>query len=179
MGYKPVPHPDHIYWTTHANLADTLGNGVLDMHIQSSRFGCIEIDPQAVITFARGLIGFSDLHRFVLITDESNPRFSWLQSAEDADVAFLLTDPVPFFKGYSVTIKEEIAQELHLDGQEPRLWVICNKVGDWLTGNLLGPIMINPATMLAAQIVLTEKKWTTRQPLAKLTWAEQPLAKAA
>jgi len=150
------------------------------MHIQSSRFGCIEIDGSQVITFPRGLIGFSDLHRFVLITDESNERFSWLQSADDAEVAFLLTDPVPFFKGYAVAIKEETAQELRLeDGGETRLLVICNKVGDWLTGNLLGPIMINPGTMLATQIVLTEKKWTTRQPLAKLTRAEQALAKAA
>ena len=139
------------------------------MHIQSSRFGCIEIDPQSVITFARGLIGFVDLHRFVLISDESNPRFTWLQSAEDAEVAFLLTDPIPFFKGYTVTIKEEVAQELHLQaGEETRLLVICNKVGDWLTGNLLGPLVINTRTRLGQQIVLTEKKWTCRQPLVRL-----------
>lgn len=46
--------------------------------------------------------------------------------------------------------------------------VLCNRVGDWLTGNLLGPIVINAANRLAQQVVLTEKKWTTRQLLLQL-----------
>jgi flagellar assembly factor FliW len=41
-------------------------------------------------------------------------------------------------------------------------------VGDWLTGNLLGPILVNANNRLATQVVLTEKKWTTRQPLLRL-----------
>jgi flagellar assembly factor FliW len=55
---------------------------------------------------------------------------------------------------------------------------VCNKVGDWLTGNLLGPIVVNAANHLAQQVVLTEKKWTTRQPLLRLA-PEVPLAKSA
>jgi flagellar assembly factor FliW len=58
------------------------------------------------------------------------------------------------------------------------VFVICNKVGDWLTGNLLGPIVVNAQNRLACQVVLTEKKWTTRQPLIKLQ-TEVPLAKSA
>ena len=46
-----------------------------------------------------------------------------------------------------------------------QVFVICNKVGEWLTGNLLGPIVVNASNRLAQQVVLTEKKWTTRQPL--------------
>jgi flagellar assembly factor FliW len=56
--------------------------------------------------------------------------------------------------------------------------VICNRVGEWLTGNLLGPIVINNKTKQAQQVVLTEKKWTTRQPLVRLE-AELRLAKSA
>ena len=57
-------------------------------------------------------------------------------------------------------------------------FVICNKVDEWLTGNLLGPIVVNAENRLAMQVVLTEKKWTTRQPLFKLQ-AGVPLAKSA
>ena len=153
------------------------------MHIQSSRFGSLDIDADQVITFSRGLIGFSGQHRFILLGDSSNERFFWLQSVDDADVAFLLTNPALFFKGYSVAIKDETTADLQLDGSTNanlRTLVICNKVGDWLTGNLLGPIVINQSNLLATQVVLTEKKWTTRQPLAKLTQLlDERLAKAA
>ena len=56
--------------------------------------------------------------------------------------------------------------------------VICNKVDHWLTGNLMGPLVINAANCLGVQLVLTEKKWTTRQPLLQLQ-AEMPLAMSA
>ena len=59
-----------------------------------------------------------------------------------------------------------------------QVFVICNKVGDWLTGNLLGPILVNARNRLAQQVVLTEKKWTTRQPLLRLQ-SDIPLAKSA
>ncbi len=149
------------------------------MHIDTSRFGSIEVDPDQVLTFTRGLVGFAELHRFVLIQEECNQQFLWLQSLDDAEVAFLVTDPTPFFRGYSAGIREETVQELDLaDERDRRLLAICNKVGDWLTANLLGPIVINQKLRLAQQIVLTEKKWMTRQPLAKLV-AERRLAKAA
>ena len=153
------------------------------MHVQSSRFGSLDVDPAQILTFTRGLIGFSSLHRFVLLPDPTCERFSWLQSVDDAETGFLLTDPAAVFKGYCVAIKDETAVELQLESNNSplRILVICNKVGDWLTGNLLGPIAINPANGLGTQIVLTEKKWTTRQPIAKLAQDPhlQPLAKAA
>jgi flagellar assembly factor FliW len=81
----------------------------------------------------------------------------------------VVTDPAIFFKDYQVPVREETSTELQLT--EPsflQMFVICNKVGDWLTGNLLGPILVNANNRLATQVVLTEKKWTTRQPLLRL-----------
>jgi flagellar assembly factor FliW len=43
---------------------------------------------------------------------------------------------------------------------------------------LLGPIVVNAQNRQAQQVVLTEKKWTTRQPLLRLQ-SEVPLAKSA
>ncbi|HEX8520774.1 MAG TPA: flagellar assembly protein FliW [Tepidisphaeraceae bacterium] len=149
------------------------------MHIQTSRFGVLSVDPGQVITFPRGLVGFADLSRFVVLASEENVFFSWLQSVQDPDVAFLVTDPTLFFKDYSVVIREETQAEIGIQTADAgRVLVICNKVGDWLTGNLLGPIVVNENNGLGQQVVLTEKKWTTRQPLAKL-YSEVWLAKAA
>ena len=125
------------------------------------------------------MLGFPDHTRFALIQTGEENYFFWLQSADDPNLAFVVTDPSVFFKDYDVPLREETHQDLQLeDPQFVQVFVICNKVGEWLTGNLLGPLVVNAQNRLGQQVVLTEKKWTTRQPLLKLQ-AELPLAKSA
>jgi len=148
------------------------------MEIVSSRFGVLSVDDQRIITFTKGLLGFPGKSRFALIQTNEENYFFWLQSVEDPNLAFVVTDPSTFFKDYEVPLREETQLELELtDPEAAQVLVICNKVGDWLTGNLLGPIVVNVALQLATQVVLTEKKWTTRQPLLQLR--SEPLAKSA
>jgi flagellar assembly factor FliW len=134
------------------------------------------VDDQRVMTFARGLLGFPNHSRFALIQTGEENYFFWLQSVDDPNLAFVVTDPTIFFKDYEVPVREETSTELQLnDPNFLQTFVICNKVGEWLTGNLLGPIVVNAQNRLATQVVLTEKKWTTRQPLLRLQ-AEAPAA---
>ena len=140
------------------------------MEIQTTRFGTVNVKADQMVTFPRGLVGFSKAVQFAMLPAPDNAGFYWLQAVDDADLAFLVTDPIPFFKDYDVPIREETQQDLQLaDTKDGRLLVICNRVGEWLTGNLLGPLVINTATRIGVQVVLTEKKWTCRQPLIKLT----------
>jgi len=149
------------------------------MEIQTSRFGTMNVDDQRIMTFANGLLGFPSFTRYALIQTGQESYFLWLQSIDEPSLAFVVTDPALFFKDYQVPIREETAQELQLaDPAHSQVFVICNKVGEWLTGNLLGPIVVNAQNRLAQQVVLTEKKWTTRQPLLRLG-VEMPLAKSA
>ena len=149
------------------------------MEIQSSRFGVISVDDDRIMTFPNGLLGFPSYTRFALIQTGEENYFFWLQSVDEPNLAFVVTDPAIFFKDYQVPVREETAQELQLtDPAFVQTFVICNKVGEWLTGNLLGPIVVNAQNRLGQQVVLTEKKWTTRQPLLRLG-AEVPLAKSA
>ena len=149
------------------------------MEIESTRFGRLEVDDERIITFPQGLLGFPDHSRFALIQTGEENYFFWLQAVEDPNLAFVVTDPTIFFKDYEVPLRDETLTDLTLtDLNFAQVFVICNKVGDWLTGNLLGPIVVNAQNRLAQQVVLTEKKWTTRQPLIKLQ-TEVPLAKSA
>ena len=139
------------------------------MQIQTTRFGTVQVDDEQIISFAQGLIGFESHRQFVLLPTAQNAGFYWLQAADDPEVAFLVTDPDAFFKDYDVPIREETQQDLQLaDTKDGRVLVICNRSGDWLTGNLMGPLVINTASRMGEQVVLTEKKWTCRQPLLQL-----------
>ena len=148
--------------------------------IQTTRFGVVSISDDQILSFSRGLIGFAKAVQFALLPAPDNDGFYWLQATSDPDLAFLVTDPQPFFKDYDVPIREETQQDLHLaDTKDGRVLVICNRVGEWLTGNLLGPLVINTSTRTGLQVVLTEKKWTCRQPLMRLGTVEKALAQAA
>jgi len=149
------------------------------MDIETSRFGLLTVDEERMMTFPRGLLGFPSHTRFALIQTGEENYFFWLQSVDQPDLAFVVTDPTIFFKDYQVPVRGEAQEELQLpDGAQPQVFVICNRVGEWLTGNLLGPLVINTASRQAMQVVLTEKKWTTRQPLIRLQ-SQVPLAKSA
>jgi flagellar assembly factor FliW len=140
------------------------------MEIETTRFGTITVEADALWTFPRGLIGMTDLARFAIVPPLArDAAFYWLQSVEDAAVAFLVCDPNRFFKDYHVSIREETQADLDLaDAKDGQLLVICNRVGEWVTGNLQGPLVVNTRTRCGQQVVLTEKKWTCRQPLLKL-----------
>jgi flagellar assembly factor FliW len=149
------------------------------MEIETTRFGRVQVDDSRVINLPRGLLGFPDYTRYALIQTSDENYFFWLQSVDEPALAFVVTDPSIFFKDYQVPIREETQAELELsDVTFAQVFVICNRVDDWLTGNLLGPIVVNAQNRQASQVVLTEKKWTTRQPRLKLQ-TEVPLAKSA
>ncbi len=149
------------------------------MEIETTRFGRLDVDDERIIDLPHGLLGFPNHTRYALIQTGEENYFFWLQSVDEPGLAFVVTDPSIFFKDYEVPIREETQAALQLsDIGHAQVFVICNKVDEWLTGNLLGPIVVNAQNRLALQVVLTEKKWTTRQPLIKLQ-TEVPLAKSA
>jgi flagellar assembly factor FliW len=154
-------------------ISSRMTNGLAEasesIEIQSTRFGPMTVASDRIITLSRGLLGFPGLSRYALVQTSEDNYFFWLQSVDDASLAFVVTDPGIFFKGYEVPLKEENRLELELaDDALGQVFVICNKVNGWLTANLLGPIVVNAGNRTAQQIVLTEKKWSTRQPLVQL-----------
>ena len=150
------------------------------MDIQTTRFGVISVEDDRIMTFSQGLLGFPENQQFALIQTGEENYFFWLQSVEDPNLAFVITDPTTFFRDYTVQVREETQAEIELeDVNDAQTFVICNKVGEWLTGNLLGPLVINVRNRKGSQIVLTDKKWTTRQPLLRLQPETVPMAKSA
>ncbi len=140
------------------------------MEVRTTRFGVIDIAEDRVITFPRGLLGFPQHQRFCLLEPGDDACFFWLQSVDDPELAFVVTDPSLFVSDYAVQIRPEQMESLSLrDLADAQVFVIVNKVDQTLTGNLQGPLVVNTITRHAEQMVLAEKKWTTRHPLLKVT----------
>src|SRR4051794_22773628 len=96
------------------------------MEINTSRFGRLNVDDERIMTFPRGLLGFPNHSRFALIQTGEENYFFWLQSVDDANLAFVVTDPTIFFKDYEVPLREETQVDLQLnDLAFSQIFVIC------------------------------------------------------
>lgn len=147
------------------------------MDIPTTRFGLLQIDNDRVIKFPKGLLGFEQATRFCLLRPSEEACFFWLQSIDDPALAFVVTDPTLFYPDYTVPFRAEQMSELKLRATEDgQVFVIVNKVGSALTGNLQGPLVINTLERVGEQVVLAEKKWATRMPLLDVV-AQDPAAR--
>jgi flagellar assembly factor FliW len=144
-------------------------NGAHDMLIDTTRFGPVEVDESRLIEIPAGLLGFSSYKTFSLLQPDENGVFFWLQSVETPDLAFVVTDPALWVPDYQATIRKEQMEELGLsETGDAQVLVIVNKREQSLTANLQGPIIVNAANHRAMQLVLAEKKWSTRHELVQL-----------
>lgn len=146
------------------------------MIIKTSRFGQLEVDEQRLITFQDGILGFPDYKCYALVQTGQDSGFYWLQSVECPDLAFVVTDPRLFVADYRAPIKAETLAGLELDSVDgAQVFIIVNKVDDLLTGNLQGPLVVNVGSRVARQLVLSDRRYSTRHPLMRVPSAK-PLA---
>ena len=132
----------------------------------TTRFGTIHYGEEDVVTFIDGLIGFPDLRRFVLLSHKPESPFRWLQSLEEAKIAFLVCDPAGFVQNYEPSISESTAQELGLMAETPRFMFTTANIPhgqpEEMTLNLAGPIVINAESRQAKQLVIEDEAYTIK-----------------
>ena len=147
------------------------------MKILTSRFGAIEIDETAVLTFPSGLLGFPRFTRWVLLDHDREAPFQWLQAVDRGDLAFIVMDPLLVKPDYRIAIApREVADLGEAAGEDYRVFVILTVPSPdpaRVTANLRGPLVLNRRTGLGKQIVLTEDL-PTRYPVFPAT-ADQPV----
>ena len=89
-----------------------------------------------------------------------------LRSLADPAVRLFVVRPEAFFEGYTPDVDVDTRTALELgDDVDPLLLVVVHPgaEGTPTTANLLAPVMVNPATGAAAQVVLDG--WPLRAPL--------------
>lgn len=136
------------------------------IHIDSPRFGHLEVEPSRVIEFPVGLAGFEDCKRFSLFhPDEDNPRYFILQSLDDPAVAFHIADPAEFGFQFDVALSEEEAALLQLDDPAQAAVVVLLMKGaadPSLQANLNAPLVLNLVARRGLQHVFSKLNYTVQ-----------------
>jgi flagellar assembly factor FliW len=138
----------------------------MTVQISSERFGEVDCEDSAALSFPHGLLGFENESSFAVVPVDEDGIYSWLQSASDPALAFLVTSPHFFFAGYEPEVNDADVEELDLQDPSETLLLCLLTVGEEsITANLLGPIVVNTRTRVARQVVLADGRWSTREPL--------------
>lgn len=139
------------------------------MIVNTTRFGPVEVEADRVLTFPKGLLGFAQAKRFALIQPGDEGYFFWLQSCDVPELAFVVTDPGLFVKDYVVPLKQDQMREMGISSSEQaQVFVIVNRRGNQLTGNLQGPLVVHAEQRRGEQLVLSDRRFHTRVPLLEL-----------
>lgn len=133
------------------------------MKITLTRFGDqeVEIAPENVITFPNTIAPFAECTRYKLFHEEGKPTVFWLQSLDDPDLMFSVTDPAFLKLSYEVVLGDEDQALLKAEpGDEILLAVILYRAGESTDGDIsaisTAPIIINATKRLGMQKMLKE-----------------------
>lgn len=141
------------------------------MKLKTKKIGEIEFDEAKKIIFEKGIPGFRELQEYIMIEDENEESvFVYIQSTQDDNISFVITNPYYFDKNYVADIKEEYLKQLGEINKEYSVFSIVTVVDKFETAtiNLVAPLVIHNETRKGMQVILEGTAYTTRHKLVDL-----------
>jgi flagellar assembly factor FliW len=135
------------------------------MKIATTRFGAVEVAEHEVLEFERGLFGFEDVHRFVLLDRAERSPIKLLQAVDRPELTFAVMEPFLICPDYDLSLSE--AEAAHIGWwQEPEILVFVvlgmSDPPSEMTANLKGPIVVNGRLRRGLQIVMPGDRYPAR-----------------
>ncbi len=129
--------------------------------IKTNYFGELEIDEEYIFKFKDGMLGFEDLHDYILISEESTAPFKWLISVDEPEIGFPLLSPWHIDVYYDPGINYDLEKQV--------LFVVItleDENGE-MSANMKAPVIFNIEKQTGEQIILPSDKYTTNCVIAK------------
>jgi len=152
------------------------------MKIKAVRFGELEVSNEEIITFPEGILGFPELHRYCLVDPGDDTLILWMQSLEDANVAFPVLEPKIFKSDYIVKLSSQELKQLRLENiNQSIVFTILTIPRDvtQMTANLKAPIVVNLREQVGRQVVLQENEYTLKHLMFRELKAQLATIEAA
>lgn len=139
------------------------------MWINTTRFGQVNVDESLIFTFVSPIIGFEEAVNFVLIENDENNIFRWLQSTQYPELAFPVSKANYFQIDYNFEIDDQTVELLELTSIDDVLSLNIVNIPKGepqnSTINLLAPIIINKRTKAAAQLILNGAEYLVKHAI--------------
>lgn len=132
------------------------------MKFTLTRFGFkeVDVDPQSIINFPEGIAPFDDCKQYKLFHEEGQSRIFWLQSMDEPDLLFSVTDPGLLRMSYEVTLTDEEQALLQVSPDDELVLAVIlyrdENAGGGINTVTSGPIVINVNKRLGMQKMLKE-----------------------
>lgn len=138
------------------------------MIINTRNFGEIEVDDSKIIYFNDGIPGFNELKKYILVVDDEDSPFYWLQSTETPEIAFVMLDAFKIIPEYNPHIENEIIDSLGEHTNDELLIyniaVIPEDINK-ISVNLKAPVIINTNTGKGIQAILNNEDYPIKHYL--------------
>lgn len=138
------------------------------MKVKTTRFGELEVNPNDVLTFSEGLLGFENLKKYFVVDPGDSTLILWLQCTEDEKVAFPIIEPKIFKPDYIAKLLPADLNGLELDTlQTAKLYSILTIPANVteMSANLKAPVVVNSAKKVGKQIVLQDSKLSVKHEM--------------
>lgn len=139
------------------------------MQIKSRVFGEIEVAEDKIISFKKGLMGFEENTSYALLYDSERKNgkgIMWLQSMEDANLAFPVIDPLSILPEYGPIVEDELLADIGENNSDSELLILCvlTVPADLtrMTANTKAPLVINTITRKGCQIIVNNEEYEVR-----------------
>jgi flagellar assembly factor FliW len=120
----------------------------------------------AILHFAEGLIGFSELKDFALMQHDNLAPFRLLQSLVSPDVAFLVLEASAFIRKYDELVPQRAWDTVGVAGRRVAFVIVAiGSTPQSTTANVQAPLLINYDRKIGKQVILTDCGLPVRQPL--------------
>jgi flagellar assembly factor FliW len=133
-------------------------------------FGEVTYETSAEYFFPRGLPGFEDQNRFILMEQDGLAPIVLLQSLQTPALCFLAVSVWMADPEYQVGMTRDDREALGLKeqpkaGDGTLCLAILSSNGEGFTANLLAPVVANPHLHVAVQAVRADAVYSHRHPM--------------
>lgn len=128
------------------------------MQLNTKNFGEITVKEDEIINFDVPLSGLPNSKRYVVVSNDEDLLFYWLQSVDEPTLSLCLIDVFKVMPDYNPEVPEfkvmALADgEVNLDDVKTYNILVIPKDVENMTVNLLAPIIINNKTRKGAQLI--------------------------
>jgi flagellar assembly factor FliW len=137
------------------------------MKIVHQQLGIFKVSEDKVISFPKGIIGYENFSRFVILQDENWHPFSWLISLDNHNFGFPIIDPFILSKKHQTKFPFEIFKSLKPSNSHSDIYCVVTIKGNNgnVTINLKGPIFIDYQRKEGKQVILSPEELPISFPL--------------